>query len=276
MKFEDSTYDQINAYLSGIMNQVDKELFELRIKTDSELRAEVDLHRSLKSTFGKEAWSTREDMKNGDEILEIKNLRKGELYTGIEVNIQEVSNQYFKNIDSEKNKKWRNYLGIIAAVLCVLLLTYYFNTANSSVNSLYSDYNDWRELPSLTVQGDPESYLAKAEQLFYEKRYNEAISIFDTELKNQPENKINGLVPYILVYTGVCYLELEDYESALKTFDILLKSNALDRSKGYWYKALVYMKKGDKERTKEQLSLILKDEKNFNLNKAKLLLEKLD
>jgi tetratricopeptide (TPR) repeat protein len=75
---------------------------------------------------------------------------------------------------------------------------------------------------------------------------------------------------------GVSYLEIGEYQKSLQIFNKLLKSDSLDSSKGYWYITLVYLKKGDKQKAKDTLLLILKNEKNFNFRKAEELFDKLN
>ena len=62
--------------------------------------------------------------------------------------------------------------------------------------------------------------------------------------------------------------------NAIETFNQLIESKLLDASKGYWYKALAYVKAGDKEQAKALLEKITSDSL-YNHQKAEELLDKL-
>ncbi len=275
MEFDNSIYEQIEAFISGEMGEDDKKLFEVKIQSDKDLEKEVELHRSLKNVIQDKEWHLTENVKDNKEFNQIKNSRRSKKYANIEASIQEAGDQYFENeIKPKGNKKWLYYISAVAAVICIAFFINYYNN-NQSTTSLYAEYSNWKELPSLTIQDDNENILAEGEHLFFEAEYTKAIMIFSQELGDSSVQKQN-LNPYILSYLGASYLELNDYENAILTFDQLLNSNTVDSSKGYWYKAMVYLKQGNKQKTEEQLKLVLQDERNFNFQKAVELYEKLD
>ncbi len=274
MEFDNNIYDQIEAFISGKMSEDERHLFEAKIQSDKDLKKEVDLHRSLKIAMKDEEWNLTENSKENEEFNHIRDIRRSEEYVGIEASIKEVSDQYFENeIKSITSKTWMYYVGAAVAIVCIaFFISNYSN--NPSTYNLYEKYSNWKELPSFTVQSENESILAKGEHLFLDAEYDKAIAIFskaqrDISLKGQTPN------PYVLSYLGASYLELNDHENAIRAFDQLLNSNTIDSSKAYWYKAMVYLKQGNKQRTSEQLQLILKSEQNFKYQKAKELLKKL-
>ncbi len=275
MEFDNSIYDQIEAFISGKMSEDEKNLFESKIQSDKDLSKEVDLHRSLKHAITDKEWHLTENKKDNEELNKIKNIRRSKKYTDIESSIQEVGDQYFENeMKSKRFKTWGYYVATAVAIACILFFINYYSS-NQSTNTLYAQYSNWKDLPSLTLQSDNQNILAKGERLFMETEYSEAIKIFsqvisDSSVQSQAPD------PYLLSYLGASYLGLNDYENALLTFDQLLNSDTIDSSKGYWYKTMVYLKQGNKQKVGEQLKLILQDERNFNFQKAKELCEKLD
>ncbi len=275
MEFDNSIYEQIEAFILGKMSDAEKKLFEAKIQSDKDLRKEVELHRSLKHVIQDKEWHLTESVKDNKAFNQIKNSRRSKKYANIESSIQEAGDQYFENeIKPKGNKNWLYYISAAAAVVCIAFFINYYNS-NQSTTSLYAEYSNWKDLPSLTVQSDNENILAEGEHLFFKEEYTKAIMIFsqvliDSSVQNQ------NLNPYILSYLGASYLELNDYKNAIFTFDKLVNSNTVDSSKGYWYKTMVYLKQGNKQKTKEQLKLILQDERNFNFQKARELFEKLD
>ncbi len=275
MEFDNSIYDQIEAFISEKMSEDEKRLFESKIQSDNELKKEVDLHRSLKIAINDKKWHLTENVKDNDEFNQIKSIRRSKKYTDIESSIGEAGDQYFENeMKSKRYKAWMYYVGAAVAIACIAFFINYYS-GNQSTNALYAEYSNWNDLPSLTVQNENENILAEGERLFLATEYDKAVIIFSNALR---DISLQGQSPdpYVLSYLGASYLELNDYESALLTFDQLLNSNTIDSSKGYWYKAMVYLKHGNKQKVGEQLKLILQSERNFNFQKAKELCEKLD
>ncbi len=275
MDFDNIIYEQIEAFIAGRMSEDEKNQFEEKILADNDLRKEVDLHRSLKYAINDKEWFLTENVKDNDEVNSIKKMRRSKEYADIESKIQKIGDQYFENeVKSKKNRKWIYYVSAsVAAIFIVFFINYY--SVDQSTSSLYAQYSNWKDLPSLTVQSDSENILAKGEHLFFEKKYAQAIVIFSTALE-ESSGQGQGFEPYILSYLGAAYLGLNDYEKALLTFDELSNSDTVDSSKAYWYKTMVYLKHDDIQKAKNMLNLILKNERNFNFQQAKELLEELD
>lgn len=134
---------------------------------------------------------------------------------------------------------------------------------------MYVLYSEWKDLPSLTSRSD-ENQLAEGQKMFEQKKYQESYNLF----KNYIENKDQTL-PSLFIYAGLSALELNKYEEAVYYFDSLISSDAVDQSKGYWYKALVYLKQDRKNKAIPMLENILLDEGNYNFDEAKTILKKL-
>lgn len=275
MEFDDSIHQKIEAYLSGNMSVIDKEAFEANLLSNAELQEEVQIHRALKYAVHEKEWVLRKNKKNDKEIAKIKNLRRSEEYSKTIKNIKEAESIYFEKKPLNQSKKWIYYCCAIVSVACIVVMVQYFNVSHTT-DSLYTEYSDWSELPSLTTQGDIQGNLAKGEQLFFDKKYKEAASVFSNSLNISSNTHDLDFTPYVLSYLGISYLEIGEYQKSLQIFNRLLKSDSLDSSKGYWYTVLVYLKMGEEQKAKDTLLLILKNEKNFNFLKAKELLEKLD
>jgi hypothetical protein len=79
----------------------------------------------------------------------------------------------------------------------------------------------------------------------------------------------------VYVYTGLIYSEKENLQESIAQFDLLEKSQSLDRSRALWYKALTYLKFDKVAEAKAMLTSILEDPSNYNYKEAKELLEKL-
>jgi tetratricopeptide (TPR) repeat protein len=72
------------------------------------------------------------------------------------------------------------------------------------------------------------------------------------------------------MYIGASYDKLNKNDNALIVFDKLSKSPNFDGySRGYWYKLLIYLKEDKRDKAIEIKNIILKNNYNFNYEKAK-------
>ncbi|MDY8134899.1 tetratricopeptide repeat protein [Aquimarina sp. 2201CG5-10] len=271
MEFDKETYDQIEAYISGTLNDEDRDALELKMQSDKLLKQEVELHKSLKHEVSGKGWHVSDPQKSIEDIDLIKQYRRSKEFSEIEDKIQSASDSYFNDLKKSKTKKWKYYLVSSVAILLILFVVRFLPVSGES---LYAEYHNWKDLPSLTVKDDQGSVLAEAEDFFHNEEYQLAIPIFSKFIDHQ--NKLDQpLNPYVLSYLGASYLESGNYQKALKTFNQLQDGNSLDASRKYWYTTLVYLKQGDKSNAKKELNLLIQDENNFNFKKAKELLEQL-
>ena len=143
---------------------------------------------------------------------------------------------------------------------------------NRGINNddLYAEYSDYSNLPSFVSRGEVGTdSLYNAENLFKENKYKEALDIFQSQINTSTNTGS------VYIYTGLSQIELEQYKQAENTFDTLIESNLLDAEKGYWYKALLYLKQDNHEKAISILKVIV-SESLFNNKKATELLNKLD
>lgn len=268
MSFDDTQYDQIASYINNEMNEAEKTAFEALLKDDNELASFVETCASLDSVYNENTWN----IKSNASVAEVKALanefRSDDVITLSETirNIQKQDN----SSTTKKNKKTYFYLISSAVTIAAVMTLFYFTFMQYLTGSeAFEEYHNWNTLPSFVEKGDVEDTPAKAEGLFEAGKYQEALAIFIENAKSTTYD------PNIHLYIGVCYVELENYPKAMQTFDELLNSNTLDNHKGYWYKALTYLKQNDAENAKKILQTLVQDANNYNYEKAKELLKKL-
>ena len=264
--FDDNTYSLIDDYLNGILSNDDKLDFEKRLKTDSELYQEFIIQKDLFHALDDNSWAF-EEQPNPNEVNTIKTYFDSEEAKSI-ADVIAQSNTEYQN--SKKTVfKLPTFVYPIAASIALILGYFLFFGETTTTERLYADYKDWNDLPSLTFRADDnDDRLSKGQKAFKNQQYKEASQIFNSYLKD-------NINPQATTYLGVSYIELEQYEQAIKTFNTLLEGNSLDSSKGYWYKTLVYLKLDDKAKALETLNLLLEKESNYNYKQAKALKAKL-
>lgn len=269
MNFDEQTYEMIEAYLAQTLSGSERISFEERIKADTNLATEVAICREMHIQYGN-AYNTGIYVQYDQEVLtDLKDHLKSEEIHKLSKKIKKGKKIY----DDTTNKKplityFYYTAAAIAAIAVIFLISTLFTTTNTSSQELYVEYKDWNELPSLTSKGDDQNSLSKGETIFFEGKYTEVILLFnDLEyIKN----------PHVLTYLGLSYLESNDFDNALNTFDQLLKSDTLDNHKAYWYISMAYLKQGNRKKAIEQLQLLRSNKNNYKYKKAGKLLSELN
>jgi tetratricopeptide (TPR) repeat protein len=149
----------------------------------------------------------------------------------------------------------RVYLAAACAIGLIILSVFVF-TEKSSPRQIASTYIN-TELSKLGVpMGTTEDSLELGKQLHDDGKYEEALTIFESIRKSDPNNVLAS------EYAGVAALQLNDYNTALRYFIELSHSEGLISNPGNFYSAITLMKRdlpGDKERAKELLELVVKE-----------------
>lgn len=261
---------KIDDYLDGNMSKEEILIFENEILNNTELQNEVALNKEMRIQYSEQHWSFVDVNSAKKKIEEIENIIKSPEFEYNISGIEDASNTYFegeKFNNKTKNNYKRFYVLAIAASFVLFIGLFFLNNNQN----LYMNYNSWDNLPSLIERGvDQNKTLQDAEVAFVNKDYTAANTLYNTHILNSNTTNTN-----VYLYYGITQLELNQNDKALDTFDKIINSNALDSSKGFWYKTLVYLKAEDKLNAIKQLEIIVSNTENYNYNEAKKLLEKL-
>lgn len=258
--------EQIEAYLGGSMSEKEMISFETLMETNVELRDEVILSRQA-NLIAQDEFDT-ETTPNNEYTEELRTFLKSDRAQELKASVKQASDRYKA---SQALVKPRRTYWLAASVLVLVGSALVFQLFKSpSAEALYLDYYDTKDLPSLTKRDDSNLLLEQGLEAFREGNFElarERLSRF-AELNEE----VN---PGIYLYTGVAFSETNELEDALKEFDKLIESDSLDKSKGWWFKAMVLLNANQKEASKEILKKIASDANNFKYTEAKELLDKL-
>lgn len=260
---------QISAYLLETMTPEERRDFEAKMHQDPELQADVALERSLLTHLNEEDWELIDPEPHKERLDALRSSLRSEESIALSEMIKEVGEEYRAKTAKPARK---NFLYAIAASIAILIsVTSYFMFKQTTLESYYAEYANWTELPSFVEKDQGTNLMAQGEVLYKGQQYQKTIDHFTQILSTATEEQR----PFIWMYIGAAYTELEEYDKALGAFDSLIKTNTLESSRGYWYQLLIYLKMEEKEKVKELLQLILKDANNYNYSKALELQEKL-
>lgn len=266
MNDEELNNEMIERYLRKEMTDDERIDFEKKITHDAELKEQITIYKALYSIEDtNDEWFETEE---NTELLE----KEVALFRSKETVQFKENLKKFRDSNSKKKNNIFNLrlLSTVAAVLIIAIFILYPKDVNLS--SLYEEYHNWEELPSYISKGetDKDTY-KKLESLFLNKEYQTVIS-----QANQIDPTVFEIDQQASLFIGVAHLELDQYEEALQIFDQLITSNSLNAHKGYWYKAMVYLKQGDKEKAIDMLTIISNNTSYYKHDIAKELLRKVD
>ncbi len=266
MNFDEQTYLLIAAYIEQTLSATERIAFEKRLEEDTALATEVQIHREMHTYYTEP--DTLHDLQEYPPatMATLKKHLASDETAALSQKIR-AGKRIYENTQKRKKRIRLSYYAAAAAILVIFLISQLVFQQNATPQELYAEYKNWEDVPSLTVKGTPDAEMAQAEALFLERKYAEAITIFEKQLPTQH--------PHLLIYMGISYLELNAIEKARHSFDTLLQSNTLDSHKAYWYIALSYLKQGDHTKAITYLELVRSNPKNYGYEQAEELLEAL-
>ncbi len=206
----------IDNYFHGNLSTNEKEIFEEKLAAEPNFADEVAFYAHAKAT-------------QREQIL------------------QERHNEW----TSQSQKKGLGIsIGKIAvgvAAMLVMVAGLWFFTRNDSIKEA-NTYIE-QSLGTLPVKMDAtEDSLELGKRLYNEKKYSEAITVFEKLLDKSPQ---------ALEYAGLAALQQHQYEVAMIYFEKLDQNTELLANKGKFYTALTYLKQGDERRGKAVLQEVI-------------------
>lgn len=250
----------IDDYLKGLLTKNEEKSFLERLDSDTEFKEIFKLEQELFNALDENSWSAIEGSKT--EVEGYKILLQGDDLQNLKKTLINTNSAF--NTKGSGNKSHLFYYLAAASIVALLGFQFFFNQSVSN-QELYYEFVAINDLPSFVSRSDDANRLTNAQGLFENKKYEEALDIFNS-LKEQ-----DGA---LAIYKGIAQAELGNYNGAEKTLNALINSNLLDAEKGYWYKALIFLKADRKFEAITVLETIIS--KNlYKNNEAEILLEKI-
>lgn len=254
----------IDNYLKGLLSNDDEVSFLERLKADSDFNKKFKLEEQLFNALNEDNWSFVEE--SNEEFEAYKQLLESDEIQNLKKMISHTTSEFNKK-PLQKNNVRRLFYYIAAASVVVFLGFQLFLNQSLTNQELYNSYIDLDDLPSFVSRNNGSNTLPEAQELFEDKNYEEALLIF-----NEKSNDVENL-GHLLIYKAISQIELEKYKEAAQTLDELINSDLLDAEKGYWYKALLFLKENRKEEAKQILKYIIENRLYNNINAEDLLKE---
>jgi len=255
----------LEKYFRNFLNEEEKNLFEKR-KLDSAFNEQFIIEKQLFESLNEKKWSF---IDNVDEqtISEYKELFNSEDIQKLKLTL---SNGDFNKVDiASRQFNWKPFIYAAAASVVLLISVFGFNNNSSDVEDIYATYLDKSQLTySVVRDGNSDNGIDKVRELFFENDYEQVTLLIEDYIQESE----SGDLPTLYLMKGVSLTELGSFEKAIAVYEQLINSDYLDAEKGYWYKGLLYLKKGDADNALTMFQKI-ETEKLYNHNKAAEIVE---
>lgn len=245
MEVSEILMDRMDKYLEGAMSEEEIKAFESELQTNSELARAFEQH--------KETILTIESIGMKDEIAEV---------------IRQNRNQSEKKA---RTVSFNRSAIAVAASLVILIGAFFFlkPSGTSSGLSLYSSlYQADPGLPTLMGATDNPIF-SDAMVSYKEGKYQEALESFNVLSVANPGNDT------LAFYQGICYLELNQTQESIQSFDQIDPSKPIWGNKAEWYKAMAWLKADQVQNAREILEQIAADNNHRYEKEAQSALERI-
>lgn len=255
----------INAYLRNELSEEQQQEFLASLAKDESLKEAFKLHKQLFESLGEEAWSQASE--NNQEYEQLVSIAKSEQIQALKSMLANTTVQQKEGASWKVFKNWK----VMSAAAVLLALVGIFSVLNSSPNyqDLFDQYWQQTSISSTIERGDLINETAVQIELAHrEQDYPQAILLYQSVDVAMVKSAA------VFLYAGDSHLQLGAYNKALEVYQNLINSDLLDAPKGYWFKALAYLKMEDIANTRSTLEYIVANNL-YNSTLAKELLAQL-
>ncbi len=247
---EEQNYIQFEAYLFEELTQEETNAFELQLQNDKEFQESFETYKEF-SSFLENKYkneSARNDFKENLKNISEKHFGTRKTETKIETKVVRF-------------KAWQ--YAIAASVLLLIGVTIFQQFSTPS----FGDYNQY-DTVSLTLRGDQDELIQKAETAFNVRDFKNAELYFDNLTDVYSEN-----IEYQL-YHAISLVELDFFDEADAVFGRISEANSVYRYETVWRHALSKLKQEDVAGCSALLEIIPQEAEVYK--KAQKLLKKLN
>lgn len=234
-------YDMINRYLDAEMTAEEQHTFELQMQQDPDLRTEVVLIKDVNAT------------------LKIK-LHPAENELALRNTLKEMKAEYFETRGAKakiiplSQRRWMT--AIAAMFIMALLLTIWQPWKREDLYQQYAAI----QMPGIAERGPAaDSLLKSAVENFNNKKFAEAIPVFETVLNNSIRDSAGVKNRFIQYYYAIALLQNDEVKKSRSQLEDLIYSASIFRNDATYYMALSYLKEKNTAACKEWLNKIPTD-----------------
>lgn len=235
------TIEDIEAYLEGRMDAVQKQEFEQQLKVDDQLQKQVDEFRFLQRTIDKHLQAEQ-------TLPELKKI------------LTPLTQTHFHKAEQQKGGRVISMNRIVTtlALAASIVLIFFLFLPGVSVDGYPVD-----DMSGAITRGN-ETELAKAAQLFNDKKYAEAVTAFQQLKTASPED---AMINYHL---GISLIKTKKAAEALPLFEHLAKGESVYKDDANFFAALSAYNLQENDKAKQYATAVKKESKYYKYAKAVL------
>ena len=259
---------KIEQYVSGSMSEHEANEFEKLMNANAELKSAVTLSKQL--NFHLSGTMDDTEVPKNEYTDKLKSFIESEEAQELKETLKSV--QLERRVPKLRSKRRRFILVAAAAVIIFLVSAIgLLFPSEQGTDKLFAQYYSEEDLPSVIRRGNDNTLLEQGAVAFQNEEFADALAYFK-EYEASTEEPDMALY----LYKGATLMELSNYYGAIEEFELAIDSESIDATKGFWFKAMAYLKSGDVANAKYVLKDISGHVWYYNHDKAKELLKKLD
>lgn len=229
---------QIEDFLDGNLSESELNVFlsekENNLDIANEIKFRLEVNEAIQDKGFMELRSLLDDQKN-----------------------RYAANYPFLGLRKDLLKTWHLAAASFALILVAGGLWYILSNKPYSTEKLVTKYykpaHPIMQVRSVEVNSD--DALKEAFKYYKQNDYNNALKYFNS-LDNQITAKF---------YSGICYIELENYEDAINSFDRVISDNDnLFVEQAEWYRGLIFLMNNQKKEAIDQFDKIASSESYYS------------
>jgi hypothetical protein len=245
--------DEIERYLYRELTEDELASFESEMEDNPDLVAEVNLYQDIDAAIQEDdVMSLRARLDAINKEITGEKQKEGSLITKI------------------PHKKLAA-VSVAASLILLLGINGMINKTNLTNTELYGKYYTTYAGTGIsrTSGTSLDNEISKALLQFNEKNYEESLSLFKVILEKDADNPVGNF------YSGMAYQETGQYKKAIASFQHVIQAgNNLFIDQAEWYSGLCYLQSDDRENAVRQFKK-LANGNNFYSEKASAILRKL-
>ncbi|MEM7037241.1 MAG: hypothetical protein AAF570_09700 [Bacteroidota bacterium] len=268
---EQETYELIESFLDGMLDDQQTAEVEARIASDAEFRQEVDLHRELRNAIGD---GEAMHLSNALAAVDAELFEQGGGLEESEVeNESEVEESASPEPEAPVRPLWAQRYAIAASLLLLVLVGGFFllNLGGPDGEALYDTH-----FSPYTTKG-----LIRGEDSLLKANYLDAFAAYDAKNFDAAYENFQGILrqdssqKMAAFYLSMSAMAKGEYGAAISYLDGLAKTSGHDYvSQSRWYLALAHLHEQHIDDARELLETLSKG-KGAYAKKAQALLEDL-
>lgn len=235
------TLEDIEAYLNGEMEAVQKQEFEQKLTTNTQLQKQVEELRFLQTTIDKHLQAEQ-------TLPELKKI------------LTPLTQTHFHKAEQQKGGKVISMNRVFAAIALAasVILIFFLFLPGVSVDGYPVD-----DMSGAITRGN-ETKLAKAAQLFNDEKYAEAVAAFQQLKTESPDDAT------INYHLGISLVKTKNFADALTLFEALTKGESVYKEDANFFAALSAYNLQQNDKAKEYAAAVKKESRYYKYAKAVL------